>query len=134
MDDEKGGERLGLGTRSVRMIYSLFAWLFVACVAVQVFLAGLGTFGAMENWGRHVSFVHFFEFLPIVLFTLAFVGRLKRGLRWWPPVLFILIGFQYVTAHLGTVMVAALHPINAIIISGIAVMIAWQSLRSAFKS
>lgn len=117
------------GSRTVRIIYAVLAWVLVGCILTQVFLAGMAIFGNPSYWAMHTSFVHFFEFLPLVLFILAFVGRLRGGLRWWPLVLIFLIAGQYATAHLGTAVAGALHPVNALLIFGIAVLVAWRSSR-----
>ncbi|HET7578752.1 MAG TPA: DUF6220 domain-containing protein [Bacillales bacterium] len=118
----------GSGNHLSRFIYAFFAWLFFACVVVQVFLAGMATFGDASYWGKHMTFVHFFELVPIVLFILSFIGRLRGGLRWWPLILLALIYVQYITANIGKVVstdfVAALHPVNALVIFWIAMVTA----------
>ena len=40
---------------------------FVGCVATQVFFAGMATFVDSARWAWHTSFVHSFEFLPILM-------------------------------------------------------------------
>ncbi|HEU5138664.1 MAG TPA: DUF6220 domain-containing protein [Bacillales bacterium] len=115
----------------IRVIYAFLAWVFVACVVVQVFLAGVATFGDATYWGKHMTFVHLFEFVPIVMFILSFIGRLRGGLRWWPFVLFGLIFLQYFTANIGKVVstdfLAALHPVNALVIFWLAIVTALRA-------
>lgn len=123
--------RLPTRVRGARIAYAALAWAFVAAVAIQVFYAGLGIFVDSANWARHTSFVHTFELLPLILFGLAFAGRLRGGPRWLPLVLFVLLGMQYATAEAPGSMFAALHPVNALLIFWGAVSLArrgWQAL------
>ncbi|WP_143526468.1 DUF6220 domain-containing protein [Rubrobacter xylanophilus] len=110
----------GVGTparvRWARAGYALLAAAFLACVVVQVFLAGFGVFVAAEGWAWHAGFVHVFEWLlPLMLFA-ALLGRLPRGLKLAPVGTFVLVGLQYTTANLGSGFVAALHPVIALLI------------------
>src|SRR3954468_23601301 len=93
MADESGGERgtvarmepmrpLPAWVRWARWIYLAFAWIFVGCVLGQVFLAGLATFVDPARWLWHTTFIHFFEFLPILMLPFAFLARLPVLLRW----------------------------------------------------
>lgn len=99
--------------------YLLFGWLFIACILVQVFLAGMGTFVSPIHFAKHVGFVHIFEYLPLLMLVLAFAGRLSPKLRWMTAGLFALIAVQYMTAdarHYGVALgrfIAALHPVTA---------------------
>ncbi|MCC3375432.1 DUF6220 domain-containing protein [Cohnella sp. REN36] len=96
------------------LIYSVLAWLFAACIVIQLFFAGLGMFTDSKFWEYHSNFVHFFEFILLLLVIIAFIGKLSHGLRWWPFGLFAMIALQYLTAEmtLGTTA-AALHPVIA---------------------
>ena len=69
------------------------AWLFVACVVVQVFLAGLGVFDSPTQFVTHREFGYLFGWLVFVLLALAIAGRMGRriiGLSALLIVLFIL--------------------------------------------
>ena len=99
--------------RLARIFYAGLSSLFVACVLVQVFFAGVGAFGA--NWSWHLTFVHLMEPLPLLMTPVAFVGRLPYGLRLLPLGLVALIGAQYAFANTA-VPAAALHPVNALLI------------------
>jgi len=99
--------------RKFRIFYALLATVFVACILLQVFFAGMGAFGA--DWSYHVTFGQLLEPLPLLMIPVAFVGRLSWALGLLPCGLVILIGAQYVLA--GTaVPAAALHPVNALVI------------------
>ncbi len=96
-----------------RIFYAVLSSVFVACVLVQVFFAGMGAFGA--DWSWHLAFVHLFGQMPLLMIPAAFVGRLSWGLRLLPAGLLILIGAQYAFAG-AAVPAAALHPVNALLI------------------
>ena len=111
-----------------RVFYALLSSVFVACVLVQVFFAGVGAFGA--DWDLHLTFVHLFGALPVLMIPTAFVGRLSWGSRLLPTLLVVLIGVQYATAN-SAVPAAALHPVNALLIFCVgllAAMRAWSTL------
>lgn len=99
--------------RMFRTFYALLASVFVACILVQVFFAGMGAFGA--DWSYHVAFGHLLEPLPLLMVPVAFLGRLSWRLRLLPLALVVLIGAQYALAG-AAVPAAALHPVNAFLI------------------
>jgi hypothetical protein len=51
--------RLSVPVRLARIGYAMLSSVFVICVLVQVFFAGMGAFGA--DWSLHLTFVHFLE-------------------------------------------------------------------------
>lgn len=122
----KEGTMTGLSVpvRLARIFYAVLSSVFVACVLAQVFFAGMGAFGA--DWSLHLTFVHFLELLPLLMASVAFVGRLSWGLRLVPLALLVLIGVQYAIAN-ATVPTAALHPVNALLIF-------WLSLFAARRA
>jgi hypothetical protein len=85
--------------RLIRLGYALLASVFVACLSAQVFLAGLRVFAGLENWIRHASFVHIFEWLPPLMLLASFVGWLPGALHWLHAGLWALIVVQYLTAN-----------------------------------
>lgn len=107
--------------------YVLVAGLFVICVVIQVFIAGMAVFVDPANWSLHTTFIHVFEVLPLVMLALAFVGRLPRKLKSLPVGLWVLIMVQYATASLFGSLVAALHPVTALVIFWVAMVITRQA-------
>ena len=99
--------------RLARIGYAVLSSVFVACVLIQVFFAGMGAFGA--DWSLHLTFAHFLGLAPLLMAPVAFVGRLSWGLRLLPLGLLVLIGAQYAFAN-AAVPAAALHPVNALLI------------------
>ena len=61
-----------------RTAYPVVAGLFVACVLIQVFLAGLGVFDDPEAFITHRNFGYVFGWLTLVLLVVALVGRMPR--------------------------------------------------------
>jgi membrane-bound metal-dependent hydrolase YbcI (DUF457 family) len=110
--------------------YLVLAWALVACLAVQVFFAGLAIFVDPARWAWHREFVHAFEFLPLLMLALAFAGRLPRGMRWLTAALIGQIAVQYATAHNGGAL-AALHPVNAMVFFWLAVTLGHRAWRCA---
>jgi len=112
--------------RGAGAAYAALAWALVVCVAVQVLLAGMAVFVDPLNWVRHVAFVHVFELIPVLMLILAVVARASRGqgLYLGPVLLWFLISLQYAFADAGKTVVAALHPVNALVIFWYAVHVA----------
>jgi hypothetical protein len=114
---------------TVRLAFIGVAWLFVACVVVQVFLAGLGVFAGTQNFSLHREFGYLFGWLTLVLLLLALVGRLGRRWIGLSALLLVLFAFQSVFVALRGVMpeAAALHPVNALAIFAVSLHVARRS-------
>jgi hypothetical protein len=124
---------LSVPVRLVRIGYAVLSSVFVACVLVQVFFAGMGAFGA--DWSWHLTFAHFLGLPPLLMAPMAFVGRLSWGSRLLPLGLLVLIGVQYAFAN-AAVPAAALHPVNALLIlllSLLAARLAWTAVAGRRK-
>jgi len=107
---------------SVRFAFAAVAWLFLACVVVQFFLAGLGVFAGAENFEVHRQFGYLFSWLAVIMIVLAAVGRLGRRWIGLSVLLFVLFIMQSVFVVLRDSLpaVAALHVVNAVAIFWIA--------------
>jgi hypothetical protein len=104
---------LSVPIRLARIGHAVLSSVFVACVLVQVFFAGMGAFGA--DWSWHLTFAHFLGLPPLLMAPMAFVGRLSWRSRLLPFGLLVLIGVQYAFAN-AAAPAAALHPVNALLI------------------
>lgn len=109
-----------------RLGFAGLAWIFTACIVIQVFFAGMAVFENPVYWRRHEIFVHLFEIVPLLMFILAFLGRLPRGMAWGSFGMLILIFAQYMTAHQWA---SALHPVIALLLFLGAVHVAKRSLQ-----
>ena len=116
----KGSVRFG------RAAFAIAAVAFALCVAVQVLLAGMAVFVDALYWARHTSFVHFIEFVPLLMLAFAFTGKLPAGMRWLSGGLFGLVLVMYFTANFGSVspVVAAFHPVVALGLFGLSARVA----------
>ncbi|WP_202077617.1 DUF6220 domain-containing protein [Caldalkalibacillus salinus] len=97
----------------VRVAYLALAWIFMSCLLVQMFLAGLALFTPTMDWSMHRTFVEFFAPIPLVMFLLALPLRRQR---WLSLSLFILVALQFMTIHLAIPIIAALHPVIALLL------------------
>jgi hypothetical protein len=108
----------------VTTAYHGLALLIAAGVVVQVFLAGLGIFGA-ESFDAHESFGWMLHTAAVVLFLLALLGpRTRRtiGLAFGLLVL-MTVQIMLVGARDDTPWLAALHPVLALFVLGLALHI-----------
>jgi phosphoglycerol transferase MdoB-like AlkP superfamily enzyme len=104
--------------------YTGLALLIAVGVIVQVFLAGLGVFGA-ESFDAHEGFGWMLHTAAIVVFLLALLGpRTSRaiGLSFGLLVL-MTIQIMLVNARDDTPYLAALHPTLALFVLGLALLI-----------
>jgi hypothetical protein len=99
---------------------------------IQFVLSGLATFGDTSYWDKHVTFVHLFQYIPVVMLLIGLTGKLN-GLRWWPLGLLGFIALQYWTAHMifGQAA-AALHPLFAALLFFFSVKVAIKASRIVF--
>ena len=105
--------------RWFRRGYICVAILFVLCVIFQVFMAGAGILVAGFWLGYHAAFGYFIIFLPLLLLPLGLLARLPRSLNWLSGLLAVLALIQPMLLwgkHLGLPLLAALHPVNALLL------------------
>jgi Family of unknown function (DUF6220) len=109
------------------------AWLFVACVVVQVFLAGLGVFDSPSGFVTHREFGYLFGWLVPVLLVLAIAGRMGRRIIGLSVLLIVLFTLQSVFVQLRTSQpaLAALHPVNGFLIGLVGIVLARDGRRLA---
>jgi hypothetical protein len=103
--------------RTGQALYVVLAWLFLAAVITQFFLAGLGTFGA-KSFEPHRDFAGVFHLLALLLLLLAIFVRRNRADILLAVVLFVIVTVQFSLpeARDDAPGVAALHVVNALFI------------------
>ena len=105
-------------SRLVAKAFLVVSALFVACVVVQVFLAGLGVFESSLNFLTHRDFGYAFGWLALLMLILAIIGRLPR--RQLLLVVAIVVAFALQSVLVAfrddAPVVAALHPLNGVLI------------------
>jgi hypothetical protein len=121
-------------TRYARIAFAGLAWLFVAAVVIQVFLIGLGLFGDVAYRQTHIEFGY--SWVGLAAFALLISGLVARPGR--PTVglvvaVFVLYIVQTVlpSARQAYPAIAALHPVNALLIFGLALYVARSAMALA---
>ena len=113
------------------VIYTALAVVFLLCVVVQVFLAGAGIFASASWLGSHGIFGHVLPVIPLLMVILGLVGRLPRPINWLTVLLLVLVYIQpwfiYLARDIGTPLLAALHPVNALAIFTLALYLLYRT-------
>lgn len=112
-----------------RTLYLVVAVAFVAGLAAQVFLAGLGVFDSPTAFVTHRDVGYALSFLPILLLIIGLVGGLGRRLAILAAVIFGLFLLQsvFVAMRGSSPAIAALHPVNGFLIVLLAVVVAREA-------
>lgn len=113
-----------------RYPFAVIVWLFLVGVVVQTLYAGLGVFGSREDFEVHLVLGYTLHLVPILVLVAAALGRVGRSTLLWSVALLVTVGVQpFLPALRDTApLLAALHPVNALLIFGIAVVLARRSL------
>ncbi|HJT64353.1 MAG TPA: DUF6220 domain-containing protein [Candidatus Limnocylindria bacterium] len=112
----------------IRRVHLVLTWLFVAAVLYQVYLAGRAIFVSEQAWQEHVGWG--WSGLPLIALLVlvsAIAGGLPRAAIGWAalPLLGVIVQFLLASfRYSGQVEVAALHPVTALIVFGIGVLVA----------
>jgi hypothetical protein len=104
------------------------AWLYVASLLVQVFLAGLAVFGDPATFAIHVDFGRMVVgLLSLLLPIVAWLGRLPFVRLSAGVLLFYLFQTGLPEVRASYPAVAALHPVFALVLFWLAVRLAGQA-------
>jgi hypothetical protein len=117
--------------RFARPIHLVVAWLFVVGLLYQVFLAGLGVFDTASAFTTHRDTGYALTAVPVLLAITAFAGRF--GLMQVVAALVMLGQFilqsVLVLQRDSIPAIAALHPVNGVLILLIAAWLAGDAWR-----
>ena len=119
---------------NLRLVHAIVAWVFVAAILVQVFLAGaaLLQLGGNGDFRSHMDFgytwVGLASLAVLVTAALAKVGRRRIGISALMLVLYIVQTLLPI-AKTSMPAIAALHPVNAMLLFAIATWFAWTAWR-----
>jgi hypothetical protein len=107
-----------------RTVLAVLAWLFVALVVLQVFYAGVGLLGG-GSMTQHRDFGYVISAVPLLVLLSAVVARAGR-LVWMSAGLLVLAQVQTILPWFAesAPVVAALHPVNALVLFGLGLAIA----------
>ena len=109
-----------------RSVHLALAWLLVAGLVVQIFLAGLGVFRGASSFAMHTDFGYMLELLPFLLLIVGLIARLGRRPALLAAGIFGLFLLQsvFVLLRADAPEVAALHPVNGFLITLLAIVLA----------
>ena len=104
---------------------AVVAWLFAACIVIQVFLAGMGVFDGPERFETHRNFGYLFGWLTLVMVIIAAVGRLGRRLIGLSVLALVQFFLQsvFILFREDQPTIAALHPVNGVLLLVVAIAI-----------
>lgn len=113
-----------------RYLYAAFAWLFLVGVVVQVFFIGLALFAGRQNLDLHVSLGWILHLAPILVLAVAALARAGRPRILMAAALVVVVLIVPILALLreSSPVIAALHPVGAMLAFWLAVTVARQSL------
>jgi hypothetical protein len=112
-----------------RRVFPILTWAYLVALGVQIFFAGLYVFVGASNIELHRNMAHAIGITHALLFIAAVVGRVpeKRAIG----VLLGLLVIQGMLVHMGQWfglwVIAALHPVNAMVLSYAAYQLARRS-------
>jgi Family of unknown function (DUF6220) len=128
--------------RVLRSIWAILVWLFVALLPIQFYLAG---HGAMEGahaadknihvmstaWDPHSALGTIMGLLAILILILGLASRLPRPIPGHTGGLFVAMLVQFILPFFNdsasTRWIAALHGLNALVVTGAAVTLALRA-------
>ena len=112
-----------------RRAFPILAWAYLAALGIQVFFAGMYVFVGASNIELHRNMAHVIGITHLLLFVAVVAGRVPE--RRSVLVLFGLLVVQGMLVHVGQWfgfwIVAALHPVNAILLTGASYSLAKRS-------
>jgi len=115
-----------------RYAYAAVAWLFVVGILMQVFLVGLSLLGRRPSWPIHIGLGHTLGVLALLLVVLAYVGALPhpfKRLTWLTVAIYVLLADVVIFLRDSALVVAALHPVLALMLFAIASGLALRATR-----
>lgn len=114
-----------------RWLFLAMILAYLAAVLFQVFLAGMGLFGAERDFELHRNLGYLIHLTPIPLIVVAAVAKVGQRLLLWTGALFVVQGIQPLLPMLRTDLpwAAALHPVLALVVFWLGATIALQAWR-----
>lgn len=108
-----------------RQALPLVGAVFVGCIVIQVFLAGLGVFDDPGSFVTHREFGYLIGMFTLVLLVLALVARSPRRITGYSALLLFQFALQSVLVALRADVpaLAALHPVNGFLILLVAITV-----------
>lgn len=126
-------------SRRLLQVHAAAAWLFVASIVVQVFLIGtaLPQLGGSNDFSSHVDFGYTYvglaALLVVVTAVVARAGRRAIGISVALLVLYI-VQTSLPIARESIPWIAALHPVNAMVLFAVATWYAWRAWQASTRA
>lgn len=126
-------------SRRLLQVHAAAAWLFVASIVVQVFLIGaaLPQLGGSNDFSAHIDFGYTYvglaALLVIVTAVVARAGRRAIGISVALLVLYI-VQTSLPIAKESIPWIAALHPVNALVLFTVAIWYAWRAWQASARA
>jgi hypothetical protein len=109
--------------------FPILAWTYLAALVIQVFFAGMFVFVGASNIELHRNMAHVIGMLTFLLVASVFVGRVPEKRLVFG--VFGLLVVQGMLVHVGQWFglwtIAALHPVNALVLTYAALTLARRS-------
>lgn len=115
-------------TRAARWAYPILAWAFVIGLAIQVFLAGMAIFGGATSFEAHIGLGWLLHLAPLLILAAAALSRAGRRHWTWALALAAVVFLIPLFVLAGAPVIAALHPVSAMVAFWLAVVVARHSL------
>lgn len=117
--------------RRLMEVHAAAAWLFVASIVVQVFLAGaaITQLGGSGTFASHIDVGYWIGGLVLIVVVTALVARAGRDAIAWSLGLLVLYVIQTLLPGLRGSLpwASALHPVNALVLFAVAT---WYARRA----
>jgi hypothetical protein len=112
-----------------RNLHVVVAFLLVAALVVQVWLAGRGVFESPTVFITHRDVGYMLSLFPIALLVLGLLGGMGRRAAIMAALIFGLLILQsvFVVMRTSNPAIAALHPVNGFLILLVALVLARES-------
>jgi hypothetical protein len=112
-----------------RNLHVVVAFLLIAALVVQVWLAGRGVFESPSVFITHRDVGYMLSLFPIVLLVLGLLGGMGRRPAIMAALILGLLILQsvFVVMRTSSPAVAALHPVNGFLILLVALVLARES-------
>jgi len=117
--------------KGFRVAYAVFAWVFVAGVLVQVFLAGMVVVARQMGWDNHIGLGHTLSLPLIVMLITAYLGRLPgsmKRLTWLLFGVYVLQADILIFLRVSVPILSALHPVLALVDFALGLILAQQAV------
>lgn len=117
--------------------YTAAVWLFVVGILTQVFLVGLSLLGQQPSWQSHIGLGHGIGIMALLMIVFAYTGHLPRPMKpltWLNFIIYVLLADVVIFMRGSAPLVAALHPVLAVLlfaIAGFLAMRAWRLVRGS---